>query len=443
MRIKHEIIGRAELVGFPELALKRVPAKVDTGADSSAIWASDIRLDKSGKLSFVLFDKASEFYSGDRVDADEYERVVVASANGQQIRYKVKLLVEVGGRQIRGWFTLADRAQLTYPVLIGRRTLHKKFVVDVSRKPAGVLPTGASNREVLVLGSVMPEHQFFKEVASGAKVRLTPTSLNKLFFSFSGGKVSVIDTASNRDVASFGFVYFKSSRRYFELAASAASYLAASNVKFSDRELASFTSYDKLSEMMELSLAGLPVPTSFCAASETLLSRLDEITAKLGWPLIIKEVHEDRGRQNYLLTGRSEVEAVLTSARPNEYFVVQKYVKNNGYLRCCVFGNKLGLVIKRSPVEHKNPKKAHLNNPPGSANASLVDLNVLKKPVKDLAIRAAMCLNRQVAGVDLIYDLDTKCWLVLEVNSAPQLVSGSFPSEKLTALTEYIGGELE
>jgi hypothetical protein len=50
-------------------------------------------------------------------------------------RYKVKLLVVVNNRQIRAWFTLTDRSKRSYPVLLGRNVLHRKFIVDVSHKP--------------------------------------------------------------------------------------------------------------------------------------------------------------------------------------------------------------------------------------------------------------------------------------------------------------------
>ena len=57
---------------------------------------------------------------------------MVASSNGAvQRRYAVRLLVKIKGKKIRGYFTLADRSQQAYPVLIGRNILRGKFLVDV------------------------------------------------------------------------------------------------------------------------------------------------------------------------------------------------------------------------------------------------------------------------------------------------------------------------
>ena len=52
------IIGSTEFVNFGERAQK-IPAKIDTGADSSAVWASDIHIDKDGALKFSLFGEGS------------------------------------------------------------------------------------------------------------------------------------------------------------------------------------------------------------------------------------------------------------------------------------------------------------------------------------------------------------------------------------------------
>jgi hypothetical protein len=126
-----KIIGRADMVDLPEIGVFAIHAKVDTGAKTSAIWASDIR-EKDGGLTFKLFDKQSPYYTGDELFFDQFERVVVASSIGnEQSRYKVAVLAKLRGKRIRTSFTLADRSQQAYPVLIGRNALRGKFLVDV------------------------------------------------------------------------------------------------------------------------------------------------------------------------------------------------------------------------------------------------------------------------------------------------------------------------
>lgn len=127
------IIGKAEEVALLQYGVEKVPARVDTGAKTSAIWASDIS-EHDGLLHFVLFDKTSPFYTGTVHKTTQFERIIVASSIGAvQERYKVKFLIRLKGKKIRARFTLADRSEQTYPILLGRNVLYRKFIVDVEK----------------------------------------------------------------------------------------------------------------------------------------------------------------------------------------------------------------------------------------------------------------------------------------------------------------------
>jgi hypothetical protein len=129
---KKHMIGRAEYVSFPEIDVIDIPARIDTGAKTSALWATGIRQEDNGELSFFLFDKTSPHHRPVRHSVREYDRIVVKSTIGEaEERYKVRLLMKLDGRVIRASFTLANRSQQVYPVLIGRNVLKGKFVVDV------------------------------------------------------------------------------------------------------------------------------------------------------------------------------------------------------------------------------------------------------------------------------------------------------------------------
>lgn len=111
-----------------------VPAKIDTGADSSAIWASNISIDKDGVLHFTLFDEGSEFYTGEVISRIDYKVAKIASSSGHiQIRYRTHLSIRLGGKKIRVLFNLSDRSANKFPILIGRRTIARKFLVDVTK----------------------------------------------------------------------------------------------------------------------------------------------------------------------------------------------------------------------------------------------------------------------------------------------------------------------
>lgn len=126
------VIGNNVLVNVA--GIKKVPAKVDTGANLSSIWASNIRINDSKHLEFTLFGPSSPFYTGEVITAENFRTQRVLSSIGEmQVRYRVSLPVTIKHRRILATFTLADRSRNKFPILIGRRTLIGKFIVDVSK----------------------------------------------------------------------------------------------------------------------------------------------------------------------------------------------------------------------------------------------------------------------------------------------------------------------
>jgi hypothetical protein len=134
MKPNIHIIGSHEAVTFPTLGAKDVHAKVDTGADVSTIWCSEVKKYKN-RLECVFFGPESPYYTGEKVtfmDGEFKTSRVHNSFGHNQRRYKVKIPVIISGRRILASFTLSDRSKKTYPVLIGRKLLVKKFLVDVA-----------------------------------------------------------------------------------------------------------------------------------------------------------------------------------------------------------------------------------------------------------------------------------------------------------------------
>lgn len=126
------IIGRAERVDFPDANIRGVPAKIDTGAYRSSIWASNMREEK-GKLYYTLLGPESEYFSGLECVTDDYEEVEVENSFGhKEKRFSVFIRIKLGSRTVKSNFTLAARGKKTYPVLIGRKLLRGRYLVDVS-----------------------------------------------------------------------------------------------------------------------------------------------------------------------------------------------------------------------------------------------------------------------------------------------------------------------
>lgn len=127
-------IGRLEHIALPGIGVDRVEAKIDTGAFRSALHYQRLRLrTKDGVRQLVVTfqmggaRKVKVFRS--------FKRVKVKSSNGETSRrYLISTQVKLNGHVVRTQATLFDRSDMKYQVLLGRKFLRGRFVVDVSRK---------------------------------------------------------------------------------------------------------------------------------------------------------------------------------------------------------------------------------------------------------------------------------------------------------------------
>ena len=135
------ILGRRELIDLPALALWGVAAKVDTGAYTSAIHCDGLHLEAdpaTGQpvLHVRLLDPDHPATNGQPLAFREFAQRHIRSSNGEvQARYVIRTVVQLFGQDFSTEFSLADRSDLKYPVLLGRSLLRQgRFVVDVARR---------------------------------------------------------------------------------------------------------------------------------------------------------------------------------------------------------------------------------------------------------------------------------------------------------------------
>jgi hypothetical protein len=130
---KIQIIGQTTKVTFPDY-VKDVPAKVDTGAYRSSLWATSIYVDKNNVLHFTPFAPGSNYFTGKELTKKQFSVCVVRNSTGhEEIRYQVKLSIYIEGRRVLASFNLSDRSRNKYPILIGCKLIRNKFLVDVSK----------------------------------------------------------------------------------------------------------------------------------------------------------------------------------------------------------------------------------------------------------------------------------------------------------------------
>jgi hypothetical protein len=125
-------IGWRELVHLPELGLRAIPAKIDTGARTSSLHATILEEFEREGATYVRFAVDFPLQQVRQVcEAVHIDWRGVTSSNGTtQLRRIIKTPLKIGTSRFRAEISLADRSDMRFPMLIGRSSLRRRFVVD-------------------------------------------------------------------------------------------------------------------------------------------------------------------------------------------------------------------------------------------------------------------------------------------------------------------------
>lgn len=441
--MKKPIIGSIERIKIVSNGDGFVSAKIDTGADNSSIWATNIAID-GDYLTYVFFSPSSTYFTGKVHKTKRYKISSVRNSFGHtEVRYKVYLKVLIGEHEVKGWFTLSDRSQNNYPVLLGKSILKNKFLVDVSQNHVHSLEE--SDSRVLIVSAGSGTQPLIDDLSRALdnSVEFGLSRFEDMLFDINGDLTEITDIKTGKKISEYSLVYVKAHWKYPELAGALAGFLSYKSIKVIDTEITKYTSRSKLTEMMKLSTHSLPVPRSFAGYRDVLVSKSPEIQEALGFPLILKKTTSDRGNDNYYIDSPEAYESVMSKVEPSEVYVAQKYIPNEGFLRVNILGQEVTSAVYRKSYDHPDKLKQHLNKPSGGVNAELVDVKSLSSEVLDIAVRSSVCMSRQVAGADVIKDKETGKWYILEVNSSPQIRTGAFAEQKTIDFANFIKRSLE
>lgn len=143
------IIGWREWIGLPDLGIKLIKAKVDTGARSSSLHAYDIKkFDRDGKpwVRFKVHPVQRKSNEVVEVEAEVLAFRSVRSSSGKaSVRPVILTNVELLGRVWPVELTLANRDEMGFRMLLGREAFRGRFLVDTSKSYFGGKPTRQKN----------------------------------------------------------------------------------------------------------------------------------------------------------------------------------------------------------------------------------------------------------------------------------------------------------
>ena len=128
--MEKKIIGRFDRADFPDLHLNDISIKIDTGAYTSSIHCDNIT-EEEDVLRCTFLDEEHPLYNGKEFVFNDYDVVFVRSSNGMvQKRYQIISKIKLFDKIYKISLSLAARQEMRFPVLLGRKFLTKKFIVD-------------------------------------------------------------------------------------------------------------------------------------------------------------------------------------------------------------------------------------------------------------------------------------------------------------------------
>jgi hypothetical protein len=129
-----KVLGRYDRIDLPDLHLKNIHAKVDTGAYRCCLHCHDVKI-VDGKLQFVLLDEEHPEFTGKPFIFDSYEVRDIRNSFGEvERRFVIVTTVKIFDEDITAEFSLTNRGSLKFPILIGRKILRDRFLIDVKKK---------------------------------------------------------------------------------------------------------------------------------------------------------------------------------------------------------------------------------------------------------------------------------------------------------------------
>ncbi len=229
-------------------------------------------------------------------------------------------------------------------------------------------------------------------------------------------------------VESYNLVIFNNVGKHIDIATALAIYCQARSIPYIDEYVGLRNGVDKLSQSLLRWKNGFDEIKTFFGSRDAIKKYYENHAG----PMILKDNYGRKGRGNYLIKSASQLSEALDENKTTQ-FVLQEFIPNDGDYRLLVMNKILKLAILR-----QSSGKSHLNNTSQGGIASLVPIDEISPEIRQMAIKASSLENLTMSGVDVIINKNTGQAYVIEVNSAPQINSGSYIEEKTKVYAETI-----
>ncbi len=203
-------------------------------------------------------------------------------------------------------------------------------------------------------------------------------------------------------------------------------------INFIDKLYARFYDSTKLTQTFLFHMENISAPKTYFSPvynKRKLLKAADF----LGVPFVVKECNSSQGKGVSLIENKTQIEEKLKSFSGKQ-IILQEFIANDFEYRVLVTGSEIAVVEKK--IRNKNSNEFR-NNIHLGAQEEFLDINSIDKSIQELALKASSILSIQIAGVDIIEDLEGNRF-VTEVNSNPGFTYDKSVSNEIPKLISFL-----
>lgn len=243
-------------------------------------------------------------------------------------------------------------------------------------------------------------------------------------FHVTNGSTEVFVSGSRIDLSSFSSAFIRVRGIATHTSALLLELLRGYGVPFNDPLFAQHTLHiEKISQMILLARAGIPVPRSWIFSKTSLQCNRDYILASISYPCVLK-TNGSHGRAVWKIDSEDHLFASIESIT-EELMILQEYIPNTFDIRALyLFGKCLG-AISRSATDGFHNNISH---------GGTADIISLTPEEQELGLRACTATGIDFGGVDIVRTKNGP--LFFEVNAGPQI----YGFEKITGIS--VGAEV-